>query len=223
MKAAAKAFPEWRRKPSRERGVALLKIAEDLAAIGEELAQTIAAETGNAIRTQARGEAAMTADIFRYYGGVASEQKGETLPLGEDMLSYTRREPLGVVAAIVPWNAPVMLASLKVAMALCTGNTLVLKAAEDAPLGVLRMAEIAAKHLPDGVLNVLTGYGEECGGALIEHPGIAKISFTGSTEVGPDRDARGVRADPPGVARAGRQGAGDRLSRTPTTTPRCST
>jgi betaine-aldehyde dehydrogenase len=126
----------------------------------------------------------MTADIFRYYGGVASEQKGETLPLGEDMLSYTRREPLGVVAAIVPWNAPVMLASLKVAMALCTGNTLVLKAAEDAPLGVLRMAEVAAKHLPDGVLNVLTGYGEECGGALIEHPGIAKISFTGSTEVG---------------------------------------
>jgi aldehyde dehydrogenase (NAD+) len=126
----------------------------------------------------------MTADIFRYYGGVASEQKGETLPLGEDMLSYTRREPLGVVAAIVPWNAPVMLASLKVAMALCTGNTLVLKAAEDAPLGVLRMAEIAARHLPDGVLNVLTGYGEECGGALIEHHGIAKISFTGSTEVG---------------------------------------
>ena len=184
VKAAAKAFPEWRDRPSRERGVALLKIAEDLAAIGEELAQTIAAETGNAIRTQARGEATMTADIFRYYGGVASEQKGETLPLGEDMLSYTRREPLGVVAAIVPWNAPVMLASLKVAMALCTGNTLVLKAAEDAPLGVLRMAEIAAKHLPDGVLNVLTGYGEECGGALIEHPGIAKISFTGSTEVG---------------------------------------
>ena len=87
----------------------------------------------------------MTADIFRYYGGVASEQKGETLPLGEDLLSYTRREPLGVVAAIVPWNAPVMLASLKVAMALCTGNTLVLKAAEDAPLGVLRMAEVAAR------------------------------------------------------------------------------
>ena len=106
VKAAAKAFPEWRDSPSRDRGGALLKIAEDLAAIGEELAQTIAAETGNAIRTQARGEATMTADIFRYFGGVASEQKGETLPLGEDMLSYTRREPLGVVAAVVPWNAP---------------------------------------------------------------------------------------------------------------------
>ena len=126
----------------------------------------------------------MAADIFRYFGGVAGEQKGETLPLGEDLLSYTVREPLGVVAGIVPWNAPVMLAALKVTMALCTGNTLVLKAAEDAPLGVLKMAEICWKHLPEGVLQVVTGYGEETGGALLNHPGIAKITFTGSTEVG---------------------------------------
>jgi betaine-aldehyde dehydrogenase len=126
----------------------------------------------------------MAADVFRYFGGVASEQKGEVLPLGDGLLSYSVREPLGVVAGIVPWNAPVMLAALKVAMALCTGNTLVLKAAEDAPLGVLRMAEVCAQHLPAGVLNVVTGYGEECGGALLRHPGIAKISFTGSTEVG---------------------------------------
>ena len=126
----------------------------------------------------------MAADIFRYFGGVAGEQKGETLPLGEDLLSYTVREPLGVVAGIVPWNAPVMLAALKVTMALCTGNTLVLKAAEDAPLGVLKMAEICWKHLPEGVLQVVTGYGEETGGALLDHPGIAKITFTGSTEVG---------------------------------------
>lgn len=184
VKAAAAAFPAWRDLPARDRGNLLVEIADDLAEIGEELARMIAAETGNALRTQARGEAATSADVFRYYGGVAAEQKGEVLPLGEGMLSYTRREPLGVVAGVVPWNAPVLLASLKVAMALCTGNTLVLKAAEDAPLGVLRMAEIAARHLPAGVLNVLTGYGEECGGALFEHPGIAKISFTGSTEVG---------------------------------------
>jgi betaine-aldehyde dehydrogenase len=182
--AAAAAFPAWRSLPARERGTVLVRIADDLAAIGEDLARLIAAETGNALRTQARGEAAMAADVFRYFGGVASEQKGETLPLGDDMLSYSVREPLGVVAAIVPWNAPVLLASLKVAMALCTGNTLVLKAAEDAPLGVLRMAEVCAGHLPDGVLNVLTGYGEECGAALLNHPGIAKITFTGSTEVG---------------------------------------
>ena len=184
VRAAAAAFPAWRALPARDRGRLLSAIAEDLAGIGEELARTIAAETGNAIRTQARGEAATAADVFRYFGGVASEQKGEVLPMGDAMLSYSVREPLGVVAAIVPWNAPVMLASLKVAMALCTGNTLVLKAAEDAPLGVLRMAEVCAQHLPAGVLNVVTGYGEECGGALLEHPGIAKISFTGSTEVG---------------------------------------
>ena len=182
--AAAAAFPAWRALPARDRGLLLTRIADDLADIGEELARIIAAETGNAIRTQARGEAATSADVFRYFGGVASEQKGEVLPLGESMLSYSVREPLGVVAAIVPWNAPVLLASLKVAMALCTGNTLVLKPAEDAPLGVLRMAEVCARHLPAGVLNVLTGYGEECGGALLNHPGIAKVSFTGSTEVG---------------------------------------
>jgi betaine-aldehyde dehydrogenase len=184
VRAAAAAFPAWRALPARDRGKLLSAIAEDLAGIGEELARTIAAETGNAIRTQARGEAATAADVFRYYGGVASEQKGEVLPMGDGMLSYSVREPLGVVAGIVPWNAPVLLASLKIAMALCTGNTLVLKAAEDAPLGVLRMAEVCARHLPAGVLNVVTGYGEECGGALLEHPGIAKISFTGSTEVG---------------------------------------
>ncbi|HET6548389.1 MAG TPA: aldehyde dehydrogenase family protein [Solirubrobacter sp.] len=184
VRAATAAFGAWRARPSRERGLLLTRIADDLASIGEELARIIAAETGNAIRTQARGEAATAADVFRYFGGVASEQKGEVLPLGDDLLSYSVREPLGVVAAIVPWNAPVLLAALKVAMALCTGNTLVLKAAEDAPLGVLRMAEVCERQLPEGVLNVVTGYGEECGGALLNHPGIAKISFTGSTEVG---------------------------------------
>src|SRR5829696_3356547 len=184
VRAAAAAFDAWRARPARDRGQRLTRIADDLSAIGEELARIIAAETGNAIRTQARGEAATAADVFRYFGGVASEQKGEVLPLGDGLLSYSVREPLGVVAAIVPWNAPVLLASLKIAMALCTGNTVVLKAAEDAPLGVLRMAEVCSAHLPAGVLNVVTGYGEECGGALLNHPGIAKISFTGSTEVG---------------------------------------
>jgi betaine-aldehyde dehydrogenase len=182
--AGAKAYADWRKVVPRERGKALLKIAEALQARTEEIARTIALETGNALRTQARGEANSTADIFRYFGGLASELKGETLPLGEHVLSYTRREPLGVVGAIIPWNAPVMLAALKIAPALCAGNTMVMKAAEDAPLGVLLMAEICQQFLPPGVLNVLTGYGEECGGPLANHPGIAKLSFTGSTEVG---------------------------------------
>ena len=182
--AATRAYAEWRKVAPRERGKVLLKIAEALQARAEELARTISLETGNALRTQARGEANLTADIFRYFGGLGSELKGETIPLGEHVLSYTRREPLGVVGAVIPWNAPVMLAALKIAPALCAGNTMVMKAAEDAPLGVLLMAEICQEFLPPGVLNVLTGYGEECGGALINHPGIRKLSFTGSTEVG---------------------------------------
>jgi len=184
VNAAQKAFPAWSKTPPRQRGRLLLKIAEALEARIEDLARIVAEETGNAIRTQARGEATLTADIFRYFGGLAGELKGETIPLGENVLSYTRREPLGVVGAIIPWNAPVLLGSLKIAPALCAGNTLVLKAAEDAPFGVLFVAEICQQFVPPGVLNVLTGLGEECGGPLAENPIIQKLSFTGSTEVG---------------------------------------
>jgi acyl-CoA reductase-like NAD-dependent aldehyde dehydrogenase len=115
---------------------------------------------------------------------LGSELKGETIPFGEHVLSYTRREPLGVVGAIILWNAPVLLAALKIGPALCAGNTLVLKAAEDAPLGVLMLAEVCQEFLPPRVLNVLTGLGEECGGPLANHPMVSKLSFTGSTEVG---------------------------------------
>src|SRR5579872_877556 len=184
VRAAAGAFPAWSRTIPRDRGRLLARIADALEERVDELARVIALETGNALRTQARPEAKTTVDILRYFGGLAGELKGETIPLGEHVLSYTRREPLGVVGAIIPWNAPVLLGALKIAPALCAGNTLVLKAAEDAPLGVLLMAEICQQFLPPGVLNVLTGYGEECGGPLANHPGIAKLSFTGSTEVG---------------------------------------
>ena len=129
----------------------LQKIADAVEARVEELARTVAEETGNAIRTQARPEVKSAVDIFRYFGGVASELKGETIPLGEHVLSYTRREPIGVVGAIVPWNAPVVLGTLKIAMAVAAGNTLVLKAAEDAPLGLLRVAHLCNEHLPKGV------------------------------------------------------------------------
>ncbi len=186
VRAAAEAFGSWRRLPPRERGKLLSRIGEDLQADVEELAKLVAAETGNAIRTQSRPEANSSADVFRYFGGLASEMKGETIPLGETILNYNLREPIGVVGAIIPWNSPIVLASLKIAMALVTGNTLVLKAAEDAPLGVLRIAGICARHLPPGVLNVVTGYGEEAGAPLVRHPLVRKVSFTGSTEVGKD-------------------------------------
>src|SRR6266498_1934753 len=125
VRAAGKAFASWSRVIPRERGRMLQKIADAVEARMEELARIIAEETGNAIRTQARPEAKGAADILRYFGGLASELKGETIPLGEHVLSYTRREPIGVVGAIIPWNAPVILAALKIAPALCAGNTLV--------------------------------------------------------------------------------------------------
>ena len=182
--AAAGAFDEWRHVAPRDRGRALVRIADAMDADLESIARMLALETGNAIRTQARPEVRGAADVFRYFGGLASELKGETIPLGEHVLSYTRREPIGVVGAIVPWNAPVVLGALKIAMALAAGNTLVLKAAEDAPLALLRVAQICGRHLPPGVLNLITGYGEECGAALARHPMVRKLSFTGSTEVG---------------------------------------
>ena len=184
VRAAAKAFETWREVPPRDRGRLLMKIADVVEAEIEPIARTVAMETGNAIRTQARGEMKVTADVFRYFGGLASEAKGETIPLGENMLCYTRREPIGVVGAIVPWNMPVGLGTLKIAMSVAVGNTLVLKAAEDAPLGLLRVAEICQQFLPPGVLNLITGYGEEAGAALAKHALVRKLSFTGSTEVG---------------------------------------
>ncbi|MDO9713062.1 aldehyde dehydrogenase family protein [Paracraurococcus lichenis] len=182
--AALAAFPDWSRIPPRERGRALLRIADVLEGRAEEIARQVAMETGNALRTQARPEAQGLSQIFRYFGGLASELKGETIPLGDHVLSYTRREPIGVVGAIIPWNAPVLLAALKIAPALCAGNTVVLKAAEDAPLGVLMLAAICQDHLPPGVLNVLTGTGPEAGEPLARHPAVRKLSFTGSTAVG---------------------------------------
>jgi betaine-aldehyde dehydrogenase len=184
VEAAARAFESWRRVPPRERGRLLVRIADAIESDVESIARIVAMETGNAIRTQARPEVRSAVDVFRYYGGVASEAKGETVPLGDHVLCYTRREPIGVVGGIVPWNAPVVLGTLKIAMAVAAGNTLVLKAAEDAPLGLLRVAQICGEHLPPGVVNLLTGYGEEAGAALAQHPVVRKLSFTGSTEVG---------------------------------------
>jgi aldehyde dehydrogenase (NAD+) len=184
VQAARTAFPAWRDQHFVGRQRALLRIADAIEARGEELARITALDTGNALRTQARPEVATLVDLFRYFGGVAGEAKGTTLPAGAAQLQYTRREPLGVVGAILPWNSPLMIAGFKVPAALAAGNTIVLKAAEDAPLSVLLLAEICAEHLPAGALNVITGTGQRAGAALVEHLGVDKISFTGSTEVG---------------------------------------
>lgn len=182
--SARRGLPSWKRLPPRERGKLLWRIADGLEARVEEIARIVAEETGNAIRTQARPEARGIVEIFRYFGGVAGELKGQTMPLTDNVLDYSRREPIGVVGGIIPWNSPIQLAATKIAPALAAGNTLVLKPAEDAPLGVLAVAKECVDLLPPGVLNVVTGYGEECGAALAGHPGVDKVSFTGSTAVG---------------------------------------
>jgi len=182
--AAKKASHTWKKSSAADRGKMLFAIADGLEANKEKIARLISTENGNALRTQSRGEAAITVEIFRYVAGLARELKGKTVYLNPENLDYTRREPYGVVGAIVPWNAPLMLAALKIAPAIMTGNTMVLKASEEAPMAVLEMARICAEVLPAGVLNVLTGYGIECGAAIAEHPDIPKVSFTGSTAVG---------------------------------------
>jgi betaine-aldehyde dehydrogenase len=184
VRAAAEAFPAWKKVPPRERGRMMEKIACDLEKHIDPIARITALETGNALKTQSKPEIAISVDLFHYFGGIAGELKGETVPLGEGVLSYSRREPLGVVGGIIPWNSPVALGVLKIAMALTAGNTLVLKASADAPLAVLDMAKICAEHLPPGVLNVITGTGSECGVALAAHPLVRKLSFTGSSDVG---------------------------------------
>lgn len=182
--AAKKAFTTWSKVSAPDRGKLLYAIADSLEKIKEHLAQTISAENGNALRTQSRGEVNVTIDIVRYVAGMAREIKGSTSYLNAGTLDYTRREPYGVVGAIVPWNAPLMLAALKILPAIMTGNTIVLKASEEAPLAVLELAKVCNEHLPPGVVNVMTGSGIECGAPLVEHKDVPKISFTGSTAVG---------------------------------------
>lgn len=184
IEAAQAAFPSWRTTSAVERGRALYRLADLVEAELEPLARLLCAETGNALRTQSRPEIRSAIDLLRYFAGVAQEAKGETVPLGAGILNYTVREPMGVVGAMTPWNAPVQLGIVKTAAALVTGNTLVLKVSEEAPLAVLRVAKLAQQSLPAGVFNVVTGFGAEAGAALLANSGTDKLSFTGSTRVG---------------------------------------
>ena len=157
----------------------------------------MALETGKALRTESRVEAGVLADALNFYGGLGSELKGETVPFNPDMLTMTLREPIGVVGAIIPWNVPMMLMALKIAPALVAGNAVVVKSAEEAPFAVLRICELMARILPPGIFNMLSGMGPECGGPLVAHPKVGKITFTGSVETGKIiYRAAGRQADP---------------------------
>jgi acyl-CoA reductase-like NAD-dependent aldehyde dehydrogenase len=186
---AKAAFPAWRAVTPANRAALMHALADALAAGREDLAQLEARNVGKPI-ADARGEMDMVAATFRYYAGVPERLLGDTIPVAGGQ-AFTVREPLGVVGLIVPWNFPLAIASWKLAPALAAGNAVVLKPAELTPLTALRFAQIAAQAgIPDGVVNVVAGPGSVCGKRLVEHPDVAKIAFTGSTEVG-----RSIAAD----------------------------
>lgn len=180
-KAAQK---DWAERPARERGKLVAECGRVLMAHTEELGRLVALESGKALRTESRVEASVLADMFVFFGGLASELKGETVPFNPNMMTLTTREAVGVVGAIIPWNVPLLLMAIKVAPALVAGNSVVVKSAEDTPLTVLRVCQIMQEILPKGVLNILSGFGPSCGGPLVEHKDVKKVSFTGSVETG---------------------------------------
>ena len=182
--SAAEAFPAWARTPARERGRLLARGADLLQEHAEELALLQTLETGHPIKALSRGDVATGIDMLRLFAGLAGELKGRTVPDVPGIVHYTTCEPLGVVAAIIPWNGPVFTMSAKIGPAVIAGNTLVIKVAEEAPFAVLRACELLQSVLPPGVLNVICGIREQVGRPLAEHPAVRKITFTGSVPVG---------------------------------------
>jgi betaine-aldehyde dehydrogenase len=180
---AKKAFPAWRDVGPSDRSRLLRRLAEALASEIENLARLESKNTGKPIG-DARGEMGMVAETFHYYAGAPERLLGDTIPVSGGV-NVTFREPLGVVGLIVPWNFPLTIASWKMAPALAAGNTLVLKPAELTPLTALEFERIAREAgVPEGVVNVVVGPGSKVGNRLVEHPDVAKVAFTGSTEVG---------------------------------------
>src|SRR5437868_89362 len=180
---AKAAYPAWRAVSPTDRSRLLHRLASALDERHEELAVLEARNAGKPI-ADARGEMGMVVDTFRYYAAAPERLLGQTIPVAGGV-DLTIREPLGVVGLIVPWNFPLTIASWKVAPALAAGNTVVLKPAELTPLTALELEKIALEAgLPEGVVNVVAGPGRVAGRRLVEHPDVAKIAFTGSTEVG---------------------------------------
>jgi acyl-CoA reductase-like NAD-dependent aldehyde dehydrogenase len=180
---AKAAFPAWRAVTPSDRARLLRRLAGLVEENGEELARIETRNVGKPI-SDSRGEVGMVADVFHFYAGAVDKHHGETIPVAGGV-DLTFREPLGVVGLIVPWNFPLNISSWKLGPALACGNTVVLKPAELTPLSALRLAELALEAgIPEGVVNVIAGKGSIVGRRLVEHPDVAKIGFTGSTEVG---------------------------------------
>ncbi|HEY6420209.1 MAG TPA: aldehyde dehydrogenase family protein [Candidatus Binataceae bacterium] len=187
VKAARKAYEDsrWANINPHQRARFLFKIADLIEKNAEELAELETLDNGKAIFESKNIDIPGAAETFRYYAGWASKIYGETNPSDPTMFNYTLREPVGVCGQIIPWNFPLLMASWKIAPALACGNVVILKPAEQTPLTALRLGELICEAgLPDGVVNIITGFGPTAGGALAAHPEVDKVAFTGSTEVG---------------------------------------
>lgn len=193
VKAARAAFEDgpWRRMTPSERGKLIWKLADLLERQLEEFAQLESLDNGKPLAVARVADVPLAVDLFRYMAGWATKVVGHTIPIsvpyapGAKFFAYTQREPIGVVGQIIPWNFPLLMAAWKLGPALATGCTVVLKPAEQTPLSALRLGELIQEAgFPDGVVNIVTGFGETAGAALAAHPGIDKVAFTGSTEVG---------------------------------------
>ena len=185
VKAAQAAFPKWSTMAAADRGRLLLKLADLIESKADELAALESLDTGHPMRDTTRLDVPRTAATFRYFGGMADKFEGSVIPVEQGFLNYLLHQPIGVVGQITPWNFPIMFTSWKMAPALSAGNCVVLKPAALTPLSSLRIGELMAEvGIPAGVVNILPGPGASIGQYMAEHPGIAKVSFTGSTDVG---------------------------------------
>ncbi|QPJ62630.1 MAG: aldehyde dehydrogenase family protein [Candidatus Nitronauta litoralis] len=192
VQAARRAFEEgpWRKMTTSERGRLIWKFADLIEQHTEEFAQLETLDNGKPLTIARAADVPLTVDHFRYYAGLSTKIHGETLDLsvpyapGAEFLDYTRREPMGVVGQIIPWNFPLLMAAWKLGVALATGNCVVLKPAEQTPLSALLLADLFQEAgFPEGVVNIVTGFGD-AGAALSNHPDVDKVAFTGSTEIG---------------------------------------
>jgi acyl-CoA reductase-like NAD-dependent aldehyde dehydrogenase len=183
--AAQRAFPAWAARPAAERGRLLTALADVIDRHAEELARLESLDTGHPLKDTTVLDVPRTAAAYRYFGGIADKHEGSVVPVEAGFLNYVTHEPIGVAGSIVPWNFPLMFTSWKLGPALAAGNTTVLKASELTPMTTLRLAELIDEAgFPPGVVNIVPGYGHTAGARLAEHPGVGKVSFTGSTETG---------------------------------------
>src|SRR5205823_2289735 len=185
---------EWQKMKPRDRAKVLWRLADMLGARAEEIGRIETLDNGKPIFESQFVDTPAAAECLYYFAGWSGKVTGETIPVQDNAFTYTLREPVGVVGAIVPWNFPLMLAVWKIAPALACGNTVIVKPASNTSLSLLQFAEYAKEAgLPAGVLNVIPGRGSVVGNAMVDHPGIDAIAFTGSTEVGKQLMARAAK------------------------------